>query len=225
MEAITYYSSPDIVTPQEYFNWDYIDDNSVPVPRFIVENSKITPLMRESFDQGTLVDLGCGPGTSLRHLTRTFSFKKCIGVDAVPAMLSFMVEHKNGSNYTLETKCQDLRKDPFGIESNSADLVICCNVLKYLESIEHLFSETVRILKPNRFFAFDLATHMERGKKIIVQDDKDDTPVMFRYHQKYLEKLLKKCSFSVLSEKIEQTWIGHNDEVTYTKKLFLLKKS
>lgn len=224
MDAITYYSSPDIVTPQAYFDWDYIDDNSLPVPRFIIENSRTVSRMKKMFDNGTVVDLGCGPGTSLQHLTKVFSFKKCVGIDAVPSMLSFMVEHKNGLSYNLETQCRDLRKDSFGVRSNSVDLVICCNVLKYLKSIDHLFSETVRILKPNRFFGFDLTTHMESRRKIITQDDKDGTPVMYRYHQKHLEGLLKKHSFSVVSEKTEETWIGQEDGVVYNKKIVLAEK-
>ena len=136
-----------------------------------------------------LIDLGCGTGDSLYRLIENSKFKKIIAVDGSEKMISFVKDNFQEKDIKLETQVVDLRKGSINVLSNSADLVISCFVISYLNNLEKIFSEVSRILKRGSFFAFDVVVHNESySDTLLIKEDCSDVE-FFVYHRSKISYL------------------------------------
>jgi SAM-dependent methyltransferase len=85
-----------------------------------------------------VLDVGCGPGISIRRLGEMgFNTK---GVDISPKMIE-SAKAKNVDIYL--TDC-----NPIPFENNEFDYVFCCTVVEWVENPLMLISEMVRVVRP-----------------------------------------------------------------------------
>jgi predicted TPR repeat methyltransferase len=111
----------------------------------------------KEYKQGCLIDLGCGPVTSIQPFV-DMGLTSVIGVDNSEAMLKLAKSAHRPSKYSLHTVQADLQSDIVTVCSGVADVVISFAVLTYLQTLTNVFSEASRLLKPGGHFIFSLET-------------------------------------------------------------------
>src|SRR5205823_3011880 len=87
-----------------------------------------------------LLDVGVGTGYHLAQL-RERGYDGA-GIDGSPEML----EHAQTANPDADLRCADVCSLPF--EKAQFDLVVCIEVLRYLENLQPCLHEMARVLKP-----------------------------------------------------------------------------
>ncbi len=106
--------------------------------------------VRKNYDGGCVVDVGCGPFTSLNHFT-DLDFETFIGIDVSKPMISLAYEMAEEKNVKFTGHIADLNTEPVPVESRSADLVINCGTLPCLHSIDNIFAESARVVKKDGY--------------------------------------------------------------------------
>jgi 2-polyprenyl-3-methyl-5-hydroxy-6-metoxy-1,4-benzoquinol methylase len=90
---------------------------------------------------GSILDLGCGEGITLQHLTNTFQNASVMGVEYLYENIDICIKHNlgciQGDVYNLE------------FQENSMDTVVFMEVIEHLDDPQGAISEIFRILKPN----------------------------------------------------------------------------
>ena len=89
-----------------------------------------------------LLDVGCGPGNTIRELLVRRPDIRPIGLDKNPAML-YIAQHNQPAQIFLQANAEAL---PF--EDNSFDVVTAHSVLYLLQNPAQLLAETWRVLRP-----------------------------------------------------------------------------
>ena len=90
------------------------------------------------------VDLGCGTGILLHHLSRRYG--RVAGLDLSPEMLSGYDRADSAEEATVSLLCGDMTSLP--IESESFDVVLCRSALHHMDDEVAVLSEMCRILRP-----------------------------------------------------------------------------
>jgi ubiquinone/menaquinone biosynthesis C-methylase UbiE len=203
MQAVEYYEKPGIA--QDYINWCVKGNAGCPPADAIIKIIKGIDDMRD-FSKATLVDLGCGPGTSMPMLIHVLKFEKCILVDASDEMLHF-AKRVFGHNKGIITMKGDLREDLSDIPDESAEVVMSCSTIPYLDSIGKCIIEASRILKPGGYFGFNGFFHMEND--LNSRPRCNDFGVDF-YHHSY--KMLHQLAKAVGLEEVGSVTIEKSKE-------------
>ncbi|NIX78161.1 class I SAM-dependent DNA methyltransferase [Microvirga terricola] len=112
---------------------------------------------------GLTLDLGCGTGLMARALEKRMESVE--GVDLSPKMLE--QARKTGLYAGLHEN--ELAAFLAGRESAEADLVVAADVFVYMASLDAVFREAHRVLKPGGLFAFTVQAH--RGEGVILGAD------------------------------------------------------
>jgi len=115
---------------------------------------------------GSVIDLGCGPGTVLRLLRHQRPDLNLNGIDIDPVMIRYAKRKTNKLNITFTQASIDHL--PF--KDQSVDTVTCSFMFHHLslDMKRKAISEAKRILKPNRpFLLCDLS--MPNGPNSLVQ--------------------------------------------------------
>ncbi len=95
------------------------------------------------------VDYGCGPGwVSLELARRMGKGSRVVACDINQEFL--LLGEKHAADQGLEDRIQwrHVTDDRVPIPDNSADLVLCKNVLGYVDSTDEMIAEFLRVLKP-----------------------------------------------------------------------------
>ena len=108
-------------------------------------------------DQSTIVDVGCGTGSALRHAAAKVTNGNLIGIDPVPRMIEIAKEltKENETSYQINFEVGSAEDLP--VEDSIADIVLAFDSIDHWNDIQHGLNEVLRILKPE-------------GKFIIVKD-------------------------------------------------------
>lgn len=99
----------------------------------------------------TILDLGCGPGTFTKELTRIFPKAKIFGLDLAPAML-VQAKKKQSWRCKWPLVVADMNNMPF--TSGFFDLVFANQVIHWACPQERVFRELNRVMKPNACLLF-----------------------------------------------------------------------
>jgi ubiquinone/menaquinone biosynthesis C-methylase UbiE len=117
------------------------------------------------YRNATIVDMGCGTGTSTRRLAREFpQAKQIIGIDLSPHMIAvgrYLLSEGHNIDWVTEIEKDDRISLRYGdientkLEDNSVDMVSISLVLHELpeEATINILKEAYRILKPNGVLA------------------------------------------------------------------------
>ncbi len=149
-------------------------------------------------DDDLIIDVGCGSGHYLRSLDnkieKNFRYN---GIDQTAYYIERAGEaFSNDSNVNakrLETKFSvgDIFNLP--VQDNTAEIVMCNNVLLHLPSIEKPISELIRISKKYVVIRMLLGVSSFRIKQIESPEEYDEAgePLNFHYYNIYSENYLR----------------------------------
>ena len=105
----------------------------------------IKPLLDESPNLGTVVDVGCGVGAPARYLTG--HYERYIGVDQseemIEAAVAFNLDNPKAEFIARNIKSSDLQ--------NVADVVLSDGALHHITELDEAMDALVRIAKPGAF--------------------------------------------------------------------------
>ncbi|HDM36970.1 MAG TPA: class I SAM-dependent methyltransferase [Candidatus Syntrophoarchaeum butanivorans] len=125
--------------------------------------------------EGSILDLGCGSGLTAFAIRSKSPGVKIVGIDISDEMVR--VAKKRAvlhGNSRLIFLVGDMERIPF--KDSTFDLVVCINVIRYLDGLEDAFSDIHRVLK-------------EKGGLILVDGDRNSREIN---DQVVREEILKK---------------------------------
>lgn len=102
-----------------------------------------------SLEAGTIVDLGCGTGYSLRGLASRFGPADLLALDPAPGMAASAAACNIGM-----TAIGQAEKLP--IRGKSCSLIFSNMVFQWCQSLSQVFAECLKVLKPGGYFCFSL---------------------------------------------------------------------
>jgi len=132
-------------------------------PQFRAIRRIIIHELKRHHPQGTLVDVGCGPGYLLLDMAWAFNDLKFIGVDISSKMLEKATNNIANKGFVerISFRVGDIQGLPF--ESNSLDFVVSTLSLHHWLQPRQGFDEILRVLKPGgQFLVFDLKRNSPR---------------------------------------------------------------
>ena len=132
-------------------------------PQFRAIRRIIIHELKRHHPQGTLVDVGCGPGYLLVDMARAFNNLKFIGVDLSSQMVEKAIGNITSKGFIerVSFRVGDIQGLPF--ESNSLDFVLSTLSLHHWLHPTQGFEEILRVLKPGgQFLVFDLKRNSPR---------------------------------------------------------------
>lgn len=114
-------------------------------------------LMGEPLPQGgTLLDVGCGQGKSLRLLRDAFQPSRMLGLDADPHSIHLSEAEAERENIRVELLTADCAGIP--LPDESIDIVFCHQTFHHLVEQERALAEFWRVLKPGGWLLFAEST-------------------------------------------------------------------
>jgi len=164
-------ASRSVTIPRQIGPDEGIDDNEIVKaydrisqwPQFRAIRQIIIHELKKHHPQGTLVDVGCGPGYLLVDMARAFNDLKFIGVDISSQMVGKATGNiaSKGFIERVSFRVGDIQGLPF--ESNSLDFVVSTLSLHHWLQPSQGFEEILRVLKPRgQFLVFDLKRNSPR---------------------------------------------------------------
>jgi ubiquinone/menaquinone biosynthesis C-methylase UbiE len=145
MNALEHYGNPDVA--RTYFQNVRVPGNCVPAEMGFNWLRQI--YTSPPYKDKVLVDLGCGPGTSLKVLSE-LRFGSYYGIDGSQAMLDI------AEMYLQDTPCKLTRCDMSEVFTlkkvdSSVDVVSICSVLNSIKNPFFALEESARVLKRNGY--------------------------------------------------------------------------
>ena len=164
-------ASRGVTIPRQIGPDEGIDDNKIVKaydrisqwPQFRAIRQIIIHELKKHHPQGTLVDVGCGPGYLLVDMARVFNDLKFIGVDISSQMAEKATGNIASTGFIerVSFRVGDIQGLPF--ESNSLDFVVSTLSLHHWLQPSQGFKEILRVLKPSgQFLVFDLKRNSPR---------------------------------------------------------------
>ncbi len=126
-------------------------------PQFRLLRKLIIAELRRCHPQGTLVDIGCGPGYLIADILRAFPELSVIGVDIAEEMLQQAAGNLSNPAFSekISFRQGDIHQLPF--ENGSVDFVVSTLSMHHWSEPSKAINEIHRVLKPGkRFLLFDL---------------------------------------------------------------------
>ena len=155
-------------------------------PQFRLLRKFIIAELRRCHPNGTLVDIGCGPGYLIADILRAFPKLSVIGVDIAEEMLQQAAGNLSSPSFKerISFRQGDIHKLPF--ESGSVDFVVSTLSLHHWSEPLEAINEIYRILKPDkRFLLFDL---------------RRDSPHLFYWIMRFAQTFILPAAISRIKE-------------------------
>jgi 2-polyprenyl-6-hydroxyphenyl methylase / 3-demethylubiquinone-9 3-methyltransferase len=130
-------------------------------PRFGYFRDALTRQLGLRPEALSLLDVGCGGGI----LSEEFAKIGCrvTGIDPSAPSLEAARKHAAMQGLTIDYRQASGENMPF--ESDSFDVVVCCDVLEHVDDLEKTIHEVARILKPGGMFCYDTINRTEESRK------------------------------------------------------------
>lgn len=93
---------------------------------------------------GKVLDIGCADGTFSRVVLARSQAKKLVGIDVLPASVSY-AKRRFARSKRMSFKVADAHDLPF--QDKEFDMVVCLEALEHVEGPKRVFSEISRVLK------------------------------------------------------------------------------
>lgn len=113
----------------------------------------------------TVLDIGCGGGFLSEEFAKLGL--EVTGIDPAAASVESARTHaeREGLRIDYRTGCGE--KPPF--DDGSFDVVLCCDVLEHVDSVEEVIGQVARVLKPGGVFFYDTINRTFRSKIAVIK--------------------------------------------------------
>jgi ubiquinone/menaquinone biosynthesis C-methylase UbiE len=102
--------------------------------------------------QATIVDVGCGTGSALRHAAAKVTNGNLIGIDPVPRMIEIAKDITKGIETGNPINFKVGSAEDLPVKDSTADLVLAFDSIDHWNDIQQGLKEILRILKPGGRF-------------------------------------------------------------------------
>lgn len=126
-------------------------DRHAPVQQRVVQRLLENLAAELSKEPQRVLDIGCGTGQLLQHLSQRYPQAALTGLDLADNMLQLATERLGGSASLLQGDAERLP-----CTDNSFDLVVSTSTFQWLEQCDTCFGEVRRVLEPGGLFCFAL---------------------------------------------------------------------
>ncbi len=129
----------------ETAEWYAANYGDYPTNKLAVENIDLP-------DHSTIIDVGCGTGSALRHAAARVKDGTLIGIDPVPRMIEIAKEltEKHEVDYQIDFKVGSAEEIP--VDDNIANLVFAFDSVDHWHDLHQGLKEVQRILVPSGSF-------------------------------------------------------------------------
>jgi ubiquinone biosynthesis O-methyltransferase len=112
----------------------------------------------------TVLDLGCGGGFMSEALAQRGA--KVIGIDPSQPAIAIARKHAQATGLAIDYRVGTGEELP--VAANSADIVLCVDVLEHVRDLDAVLDEVRRVLKPGGLFLFDTINRTWLAKLVVV---------------------------------------------------------
>jgi 2-polyprenyl-6-hydroxyphenyl methylase/3-demethylubiquinone-9 3-methyltransferase len=130
-------------------------------PRFGYFHEALTRHLGLQPQDLSVLDVGCGGGV----LSEEFAKIGCrvTGIDPSAPSLETARKHAVNEGLTIEYRQASGESIPF--DTDSFDVVACCDVLEHVDDLEKTICEVARVLKPGGMFCYDTINRTAESRK------------------------------------------------------------
>ena len=183
-----------------------------------MESSKaVAKILRDIInDNDTLVDMGCGGGHYLlsiaKNINKNFDY---IGLDRTANYLELAKrawENKQGFNNINSIRFQQGNIYDIPLEANTADVVVCNNVLLHLPSVEKPINELIRVSRKYVLIRTLVGRTSFRIQQVNPEEkyDSEGEPVNYNYHNIYSEDYIRGMISQIGNFKDVKIWLDND---------------
>ena len=150
-----------------------------------------------------MLDIGCGEGRHIFGAMENFPDINCIGIDMDEPSIAKAVEgpeyFKSISNAHVDFIKGSAYSLPFN--DDSADLIVCSEVLEHLREYEEAVKEIDRVLKPGGVLLISVPSYLPEKICWLLSNDYQNMPGghLRIFKKNSLAKLIKKFDYRLLS--------------------------
>lgn len=169
-----------------------------------------------------MLDIGCGPGIVASDFIKKFAFKSLLAIDLSEPMLDCVPWYVDLETVRTTFQKADITKCRFDAHDASADLALSCRTLVYANSIENVFTETARVLKPGGLFAFNCFIHRQNFTETHFCERARYPMDTYAHSLKRIKELMALYGFKPLEERVELR--SEMTSIPVSSQVFFLKK-
>lgn len=96
----------------------------------------------------TVLDIGCGSGSALRHACRFLTSGRAIGIDPSPEMVQVATKQSESHRKTQDIRFETAGAEAIPLPDDSVDVALAINSLHHWQDPDGAFAEIRRVLKP-----------------------------------------------------------------------------
>jgi 2-polyprenyl-6-hydroxyphenyl methylase/3-demethylubiquinone-9 3-methyltransferase len=111
------------------------------------------------------VDVGCGGGLLAEEMARLGA--TVIGIDPSPNSLAAARAHAGAAGLAITYRAGSGEHLP--LDSASADIVYCVDVLEHVQDLDAVIRETARVLKPGGLYLYDTINRTRLSKLVVIK--------------------------------------------------------
>jgi ubiquinone/menaquinone biosynthesis C-methylase UbiE len=174
----------------EYLGRMKISEDTTPqVLRALV--SLVFDETKYNLENSLFIDMGCGPGNISAEFIKEFGFKEFVAIDKSEAMLDAVPFYVDIEKVRTSFQRADVGRSILKAKDISADMVLSCRTLFYVENINHVLQEVGRVLKPGGVFAFSTLVHKQDNLESIFCENAGFYMNAFAHSYKNIIRLLR----------------------------------
>jgi len=113
----------------------------------------------------TVLDIGCGGGLFAEEFARMNA--RVIGVDPSTPSIATARSHAGRAGLSIDYRVAVGEKLP--LESGSADIACCVDVLEHVDDLDAVISETARVLRTGGVYLFDTINRTGMSRLVMIK--------------------------------------------------------
>ena len=149
-----------------------------------------------------VLEVGFGPGSGLRKLTRLATRGTIFGIDRSKTMVSIAASRNEASIASTTLKIAEGTFEALPMPNRSVDTILAVNILYFVDPLEKALSEAYRVLKPGGRFVAYVTDH---SRMAWLQFNGAETRNIFT--KQSLRDVLTSSDFGALPVAIHSVWL------------------
>lgn len=184
----------------------------------------IDNIIKISPDKTNVLEVGCGGGILSEEFSRMGY--NMTGIDPAEKSVKTAIDHAAGNNLTIKYLTGSGENLPF--QSDTFDVVLCCDVLEHVQDLPKVIAEISRVLRTGGVFIYDTfnRTYFSKISTIKVLQEWKRWAIMPPDLHVW-EMFIKPSEIKLLLSENKLSWKNHcglKPDIPYTKMLRYLHK-